>query len=168
MRGSAGAIASPSFALSRQGRAELLAFPAQLLGGLPVPSRFVLQALSFAPRIIWTTESAPVTRDGIVFDADEVRALAIGVQAERLWAADLKGFCLRKLHDPSFGVTELAALGGAQPSPDQPWSLGRVLRWLDLELSGIELATCDELTAASDAHVVAPRRSFTAARCPAA
>jgi hypothetical protein len=142
MQSSAGATVSPRFELSPAARAELLAFPAQLLGGLPVSSRFVLQTTGFAPRIIWSTESAP-TRAGIVFDADEVRALAIGAQAERLWAADLKGFCLRKLHDPSFRVTELAALGGAQPAADRLWSLGRVLRWLDLELSGIELATCD-------------------------
>jgi hypothetical protein len=146
------AVGSSRIELSREGRAELLAFPAQLLGGLPVSSRITLQAHGFAPRIIWSTESAPGHRDGIVFDADEVRALAVGVQAERLWSADLKGFCLRKLHDSSFQVTELAVLGGAQPSPGRPWSLGRVLRSLDLELSGIELDTGDELTAASDAH----------------
>jgi hypothetical protein len=152
MRSSVGAITAPRLELPREDDAEVLAFPARLLAGLPVASRFILQGLGFTPRIIWTTESTPARRDGIVFDAEEVRALAIGVQAERLWTADLKGFCLRKLHDPSFRVTELLALGGAQPSTARPWSLGRVLRWLDLELVRIELATSDAHLATRDAH----------------
>jgi hypothetical protein len=152
MQSSVGAIAAPRLEFSDRARAEVLAFPAQLLAGLPVASRFVLQGLGFSPRIVWSTEPAPASRTGIVFDAEEVRALAIGVQAERLWTADLKGFCLRKLHDPSFRVTELLALGGAQPATAPPWSLGRVLRWLDLELVRIELATSDAHLAAGDAH----------------
>lgn len=152
MQSSAGAIAAPRPELWVEAQTEVLAFPAQLLGALPVASRFVLQGLGFSLRIVWSTESVPASRDGVVFDADEVRALATGVQAERLWAADLKGFCLRKLHDPSFRVTELLALGGAQPSTDRLWSLGRVLRWLDLELTRIELATSDAHAAESDAH----------------
>jgi hypothetical protein len=125
---------------------EVLSFPAELLGELPVATRFELQGLGIATPIVWTTESnarAGADPFGIVFDAEEVRALAIGVQAERLWAADLKGFCLRKLHDPSFRVNALVALGGAQPLAGRPWSLGRVLRWFDLELTRIDFATCD-------------------------
>jgi hypothetical protein len=135
---SAGAISAPE---PPAGAAEVRAFPAELLGSLPVPVSFVLQGLGMSAAIVWTTEPAPSCRDGIVFDADELRALVVGVQGERLWPADLKGFCLRKLHDPSFRVNELLALGGAQPSTGAPWSLGRVLRWFDLELVSIGFAT---------------------------
>jgi hypothetical protein len=65
--------------------------------------------------------------------------LAVGVQAERLWPADFKGFCLRKLHDPSFRLTAQAALAGAQADDGLAWSLGRVLQWLELEPLSVDL-----------------------------
>jgi hypothetical protein len=137
---SAGLISAPREAFAEAARSEALAFPAEHLGGLPVATRFVLQGLGISLPIVWTSEAKPDCRDGIVFDAEELRALVSGVQAERLWPADLKGFCLRKLHDSSFRVNEAVALGGAQPVRGRAWSLGRVLRWFDLELERIELA----------------------------
>jgi hypothetical protein len=143
---SAGLIGAPREALggiapvSEAALGEVLAFPAEHLGGLPVATRFVMQGLGISQPIVWTSEAKPDCRDGIVFDAEELRALVSGVQAERLWPADLKGFCLRKLHDSSFRVNEPLVLGGAQPVRERPWSLGRVLRWFDLELERIDLA----------------------------
>jgi hypothetical protein len=137
---SVGLITAPREAFSDAALGEALALPAQHLVGLPIATRFVLQGLGISAPIVWTSEAKPDRRDGIVFDAEELSALVSGVQAERLWPADLKGFCLRKLHDPSFRVNELLALGGAQPLRERAWSLGRVLRWFDLELERIELA----------------------------
>src|SRR5687767_9582033 len=117
---SVGLITAPREPFSSAAPTEALALPAQHLPGLPVATRFVLQGLGFSTPIVWTTEREPTCRDGIVFDAEELSALVSGVHAERLWPADLKGFCLRKLHDPSYRVTELLALGGAQPASVRP------------------------------------------------
>ena len=121
--------------------AEALALPAEHLTGLPLETRFILEGHGIAHEIVWSTGviTEPRRTGQLVYGAAEVHALVLGVQAERLWSSDLKGFCLRKLHDPSFQVTEGLALGGAQPELRASWSLDRVLRWLDLELVGVEL-----------------------------
>jgi hypothetical protein len=49
---------------------------------------------------------------------------------------------LHKLHDASFRLSAQLTLDGVQPSAGPAWSLGRVLRWLDLEL--IEFAVGDD------------------------
>jgi hypothetical protein len=113
---------------------ELLSFPARHLGGLPLPVRIDLEAHGIAHEIVWTSELRCAPPRSIAFDADEVRAIGIGVQAERLWPADFRGLCLRKLHDPSFRVTAQTALSGAQPDPGPAWSLARVLSTLELQL----------------------------------
>jgi hypothetical protein len=113
--------------------------PAEHLAGLPVSVRIIAQGLGIAHPIRLDSGCNRELPQGIVFDGDELRAIALGVQAERLWPADFKGFCLRKLHDPSFRVTPGLALGGAQPDSLKPWSLGRVLGWLELELYEAEL-----------------------------
>jgi hypothetical protein len=123
---------------------ELLEVPAEYLAGLPIPVRIHLQDSAIAHQIRWTSEPVAPPSEALVFDADEVRALAVGVQAERLWPADFRGFCLRKRLDPSFRVTEGLALAGAQPEAGPAWSLGRVLRWLELELRGVEQVTPGE------------------------
>jgi hypothetical protein len=79
---------------------------------------------------------------GVVFTGEELHAIAVAAQAERMWPADLKGFCLHKLHDASFRLSAPLALAGAQPSREPPWPLGRVLRWLELEL--IDVAFLDD------------------------
>lgn len=122
--------------------AEVLSLPARHITSLPLATRFVLEGYGFARQIVLDPSggSSP-DHDRIVFAGDEVRALLVGVQSERLWPADLKGFCLRKLHEPDFQVTEGLALAGAQPDATARGSFGSVLRWLDLELVGIELET---------------------------
>jgi 2-keto-3-deoxy-6-phosphogluconate aldolase len=83
---------------------------------------------------------------------DELVALALGAEAVRLFPSDLKGYCLLKLHDPSFHATEQLTLGGVEPIAAPGWSLARVLQALELELRAIELIddTC-EAQAGSDA-----------------
>lgn len=134
--------------------AEVLALPAEHLVGLPLETRFILEGHGFAHEIVWTTQPAVRSSGGqLIFAASEVEALVTGVQAERLWSSDLKGFCLRKLHDPSFEVTTGLALGGAQPDTRGSWSLGQVLRWLDLELVAVEVG--DAPSGAANAPSVA-------------
>ncbi|MFI5306413.1 MAG: hypothetical protein ACHQ53_03610 [Polyangiales bacterium] len=129
--------------LGARAREELLQLPAEHLSGLPVSVRITAQGLGIAHPIRLDSgrfKDGNELPRGIVFDGDEIRAIAVGVQAERLWPADFKGFCLRKLHDPSFRITPGLALGGAQPDAVKPWSLGRVLSWLEIELCEAELA----------------------------
>lgn len=123
--------------------AEALALPAAALTALPVDARFILEGLGFAREIVWTSEPSPDPdpHGRITFRAAEVEALVIAAQSERLWSSDLRGFCLRKLHDPTWVVTRGVALDGAEPDGGVAWSVGRVLRSLDLELVGVELAT---------------------------
>jgi hypothetical protein len=133
-----GAHLSASGLDARQ-RAELLELPAECFSGLPVTVRIVAQGLGITHPIQFDSRCNLEPSPGINFDGEEVRALAIGAQAERLCPADFKGFCLRKLQDPSFRVTAGLALDGAQPEATAPWSLERVLRWLELELCAAEL-----------------------------
>jgi hypothetical protein len=113
---------------------ELLLFPARYLAELPVPLRITLQLDGFAVQIHWSSELVCGPHNGVIFDSHEVRSIAVAVQAERLWPSDLKGYCLRKLQDPSFRVTDQLALEGAQPAPGPAWSLARILDQLELEL----------------------------------
>ena len=96
--------------------AEVLALPARHVTELPLETRFILEGHGFAHELVWTTQAAARSSGRqLVFAASEVQALVTAVQAERLWSSDVKGYCLRKLHDPSFEVTTGLALGGAQP-----------------------------------------------------
>lgn len=128
---------------------ELLLFPAQYLAELPVPLRITLQLEGFATQIHWSSELVCGPHGGVIFDSHEVRSIAVAVQAERLWPSDLKGYCLRKLQDPSFRVTDQLALDGAQPAPGPAWSLGRILEQLELEWVSAEWIE----------HAAAPARS---------
>lgn len=127
-------------------RSELLSFPALHLPRLPLQVRISVEAAGFAHAITLCSGvvAAPERErtNAILFEGDELQAVAVAVQAERMWPADFKGFCLHKLHDASFRLGVRLALDGAQPSTDAPWSLGRVLRWLDLEM--IEFAFVDD------------------------
>ena len=128
----------------------MLALPARHVTELPLETRFILEGHGFAHEIVWTTQAAARSSGRqLVFAASEVQALVTAVQAERLWSSDVKGYCLRKLHDPSFEVTTGLALGGAQPDTKSAWSLGQVLRWLDLDLVAVEVG--DAPSAAANA-----------------
>lgn len=98
----------------------------------------------------------PPARAPLRFSGDELRAIAIAVQAERLWHADITGYCLLKLHDPSFRVTERLALNGAQPVGGPPWTLGRVLQRLELQLAAVDVEPVrfSETRLAEDRHPV--------------
>jgi hypothetical protein len=118
---------------------ELLSFPARYLSELPVKVRIRVQTTGLHREIEITTGRAEVRPGALVLDGSELRALALGVEAERLFPADVKGYCLLKLHDPDFEITDDLTLGGVEPTPDPGWTLGRVLAALELELRSAEL-----------------------------
>ena len=118
---------------------ELLGFPARYLPELPIKVRIRVQAVGLHREIELTSGSAEARRGELLFGASELRALALGAEAERLFPSDVKGYCLLKLHDPKFAVTEELTLGGVEPLADPGWTLARVLRALELELRAVEL-----------------------------
>jgi hypothetical protein len=139
------AAQSASAARAELAKAELLSFPAVHLPRLPLHVRIDVEAPGFAHAITLCSGIAAAPKQApaaIVFEADELHAIALAVQSERMWPADFKGFCLHKLHDASFRLSAALALDGAQPSTGPAWPLHRVLRWLDLEL--IEFAFVDD------------------------
>jgi hypothetical protein len=128
--------------LSKLARSELFGFAAAQLAALPVPVRITL-AGAITPRgnVIWHTALRPPRSESqadLIFDGEEVRAIALGVQADRVRASELCTFCLRKLQDPGFRVTETVALDGARAESGSPWSLERVLQLLDLDAREVE------------------------------
>lgn len=132
--------------------AEALHLPARHLAGLPVPVSFTLQVAGIPYEITWASAPSSGSNAGIEFNAAEIHAIARGIEAERLWPADFKGMCLAKLHDPAVRITEDIAMGGVfvmhEPAVE-PWSLGRVLRWLDAELVGFTVDTGQPLASSS-------------------
>jgi hypothetical protein len=118
---------------------EVLGFPAQLLPELPVKVRIRVQASGLHREIEITTGRVEVRPGALQLSGSELRALALGAEAERLFPSDLKGYCLLKLHDPAFEISEDLALGGVEPPPGPGWPLARVLAALELELRSVEI-----------------------------
>jgi hypothetical protein len=155
--------------------AELLSYPAQHLAELPVATRFAVQVPGIPMEIELMTarlsqlderamRRASAARGrpapSILFDGEELVAIARAAQAERLFAADFKGFCLLKLQDPGFRVTEEVAFDGAHPAgacvgggaaggghrdhlAARPWTLARLLTALRAELLDARLLGMD-------------------------
>lgn len=135
-------------------RREVLAFPAEYLRDVPVPLTVQLRAaglgagsIAVVSRRLQNAAGPRPDETDVVFDGDELRAIAVGVQSERLRPADFRAFCLRKRVDPSFRLTEELALDGARAEPTRPgnppWSLARVLQWLELDVMALQYSSVD-------------------------
>lgn len=122
--------------------AELLSLPAELLPDLPEPVTLWLELEGAPARVVMTTRehASPeaTLADVIVFEREEVRALAIAAQADRLWRKDLLGLCFDKWRRPDHRVTVAEVLGGANPDAHD-WTLGRVLYRLGATLESFEI-----------------------------
>ena len=124
---------------------ELLALPASLVPDLPLPVTLWL-AIEGAPARVQlsTRERAGPSQireslaEVIGFDREEVRALVIAVQADRIWRKDLLGLCFDKWRKPDHRLTLRDALAGANPD-EQDWSLARVLARLGATIESVEL-----------------------------
>jgi hypothetical protein len=125
----------------------LLDFPARWLPDLPEPiSISLLVAGAPVPVVLATTphsEEAAVLAATIRYERDELRALVLGVEADRIWHREFLGFCFEKWRRPTFRLSLTEALGGANPDHEQPaWSLERILHRLQarqVHIDGLEL-----------------------------
>jgi hypothetical protein len=90
----------------------------------------------------------------ITFDRDELRALVLGVEADRIWHREFLGFCFEKWRAPAFRVSSETALGGANPDPQIAWSTASFLRRLQARLTAVE---CVEDALAGDLASANPR-----------
>jgi hypothetical protein len=161
------AVRSPSGKLAlERARAELLTLPARVFSRLPIETRIEVQSTASKQVFVWTSGQlasaeppaaarrkreerrlAETRARAHELDGAEVDAIVLGLEAERVFSADLTAFSLRKLHDPGFRVTEAHALAGIEPPvrTGRGPSLGEVLAALELELIGIEVgAEVDE------------------------
>jgi hypothetical protein len=100
------------------------------------------------------TTDTHAARAIITFDRDELRALVLGVEADRIWHREFLGFCFEKWRAPAFRVSSEAALGGANPDPQIAWSSASFLRRLQARLTAVE---CVEDALAGDVANANPR-----------
>lgn len=134
--------------------APLLNLPACLVPDLPLPVTLWLELEGAPSRVQLTTRSRAeadrmcprgVLADVIVFDREELRALIVGVEADRLWRKDLLGLCFDKWRTPEHRLTAADALAGANPDP-QHWSLERVLARLGATVERVDFGdSSDEI-----------------------
>ncbi len=118
---------------------EISLLNAKLLPSLPLPVT-VWVDVPGAPVPVCVTTAAtagdrgheqPALAPHIVFDRDELAALVLGVEADRVWRKDLLGFCFEKWRRPAVRITPSYALDGAEPDADTAaWTLGDVLHRL--------------------------------------
>jgi hypothetical protein len=134
---------------------SLLDFPARWLPDLPEPISLSLLVAGapvpvvFAFATIATIATTPHSEDAAVlaatirYDRDELRALVLGVEADRIWHREFLGFCFEKWRRPTFRLSLTEALAGANPDHEQPaWSLERILYRLQARqarIDGLEL-----------------------------
>jgi hypothetical protein len=138
----------------------LLDLPALMLAELPEPIALHLQVPGAPGSVLLTTRSSqspdapsahvPAASAIIKFDRDELRALVLGVEADRIWHREFLGFCFEKWRAPLFRVSSEIALGGANPDLQAAWSSARFLRRLQARLSAVEFV--DDMLAAENAH----------------
>lgn len=124
---------------------EVLALPARLVPDLPLPITLWLAIEGAPARVQLTTcERAGPERSGesladvIAFDREELRALLVAVQADRIWRKDLLGLCFDKWRRPDHRLTLRDALAGANPD-ESDWTLARVLARLGATVEAVEL-----------------------------
>jgi hypothetical protein len=83
---------------------------------------------------------ADAVRAVLTFDRDELRALVLGVEADRIWHREFLGFCFEKWRAPAFRLTAELALGGANRDCQASWSCERFLQRLQARLCSVEFA----------------------------
>lgn len=133
---------------------ELNALPAVDLACLPVPVTLWLRVEGAPAAVQITTAATSVPGTGapmrtpqpaaslsdlILFERDELRALAIAAEADRFWRKQFLAVCFDKWRRPDHRLTVDDALAGANPDP-QGWPLARVLARLGAVVERVELA----------------------------
>ena len=124
--------------------AELLSLPASLVPDLPLAVTLSLTIEGAPAQVQFTTRSHSDTQareplaEVVAFDREELRALFVGVQADRIWRKDLLGLCFDKWRRPEHRVSLREALAGAN-SDDLDWTLGRVLARIGATVEAVEV-----------------------------
>lgn len=125
--------------------ADLLELPAQLVPDLPLGFTLTLEIDGAPARVQLSTElhldAGDSLAEVIMFDREELRALIVATQADRMWRKDLLGVCFDKWRKPDHRLTLEAALAGANPDrAEASGSFARVLARLGATVVSIELA----------------------------
>jgi hypothetical protein len=134
-------VRAPSTDMQR----ELLSLPARLVPDLPMAFTLSLAVEGAPAQLQLSTElhldAGDSLAEVIVFDREEMRALFLSVEADRVWRKDLLGVCFDKWRKPEHRLTLEHALAGANPDEqERDWTLGRVLARLGARVESIELA----------------------------
>jgi hypothetical protein len=109
--------------------------------GAPVP-------VCFSTAVRDPQAPSGVLAPSIVFDRDEIAALVVAAQSDRVWRKELLGFCFEKWRRPALRIDLNDAMGGAVPVAPMPaWSVGEVLARLGATLVRVELPHADAATA---------------------
>lgn len=127
----------------------LLGLPAELITALPEAMLLRLEVPGApVPVCVWTgtlelgheaCSALPVLAEAIVFDGLELAALVTATSADRLWHADFLGLCFEKWRRPEVRIDVEQALAGANPDPDERWTLARIFTRLGVTLDAVEL-----------------------------
>lgn len=128
-------------------------FPSNLLARMPEP--FELWArhprLGLTVVFVSTLEVAPdvhATPTTLVFTADELAAMGLGVATDRFQREDFDRLCGSKSHDGHARLTAAEAMNGAFALPDDPHaSLGEILNKVGLVVEAL-VFTADRLEVA--------------------
>jgi hypothetical protein len=125
---------------------SLLEFPGRWLIDLPEPVVLHLRVagapvpVSFVTHATASCGEAPVLAASISYLPDELHALVLGVEADRIWHREFLGFCFEKWRRPTFRLSVAEALDGANPDHEQPaWSCERILQRLQARVAGFEI-----------------------------
>ncbi|HEX4352550.1 MAG TPA: hypothetical protein VHZ95_06545 [Polyangiales bacterium] len=92
----------------------------------------------------------------VVFDRDELHALVLAVEADRIWHREFLGFCFEKWRTSSFRVTEEIALAGANPDSQRRWSTARVFLRLQARITDVEWLDSQIASDGAHAHAASP------------
>ena len=129
--------------LGRPRDPEVLTLAASLLADLPRPPTLSLHVPG-VPGVVYVDTgagAAAVAGDAErrAFGAAEWRALVLGVEADRVWPADLQRFARRMESEPHWRLSAEEALAGAQPDRSRRWTLGELLERVGAQLVAVEI-----------------------------
>lgn len=135
-------VERPRLGDDRVWETEVRDLPAHLLAGLPQSTtlRLEIPGVDRTVAIATSADRAAAEREagGVVFDAMEWSALVTAAESDRLWPADLREICARKLKAPRWSLEPEVALAGARPDAPAHWTIGRVLDRLGAHLASAE------------------------------
>ena len=119
---------------------EVLRLPMRLWAGMPLASallcRFVAEPIAHV--LVRSSNAAPTLQDAAsasVFTGPEIAQLVLAAEHDRVWPAQLRGWCAEKAVEPMWRLTPLGALDGVRDDVrPRNWTVRQVMRRIGLEL----------------------------------